>query len=192
MVWLQSIQENTRMHAILVAFRAFFRALLNASVRTRIEQALQDEPIAAAPSAPQPAVTKPEPSKKPRRSEALTLLATLQREARLVDFLQEPIESYNDAQIGAAVRDIHRDCRAVLARLFALEPLVPQEEGAAIEVPAGFDAARYSLTGNVSGQPPYRGTLCHHGWLAKCCELPSWTGSDQAAMIVAAAEIELK
>ena len=127
----------------------------------------------------------------PRRSEALTLLAALQREARFVDFIQEPIAGYDDAQIGAAVRDIHRDCAALLARLFDLQPLLAEAEGARIEVPRGYDAARYNLTGNVSGEPPFRGAHCHHGWVARRCELPTWTGSADGASIVAPATVEI-
>ena len=72
-------------------------------------------------------VTKQPP--KAARSEAITLLATLQREARFVDFIKEPLDGYSDAQIGAAVRDVHRDCGKVLDRLFAIRSLVDQEEG---------------------------------------------------------------
>src|SRR5207253_6846543 len=36
---------------------------------------------------------------------AVQLLAILQREGRLLDFLQEDVDGYADAQIGAAVRD---------------------------------------------------------------------------------------
>ena len=74
-------------------------------------------------------------------SEAITLLAALQREARFVDFIQESLAGYSDAQIGAAARDVHRDCGAVLERMFALRPAVAEEEGTEVEVPAGFDPA---------------------------------------------------
>ena len=110
---------------------------------------------------PSPPATKPPAAQPPVRSEAMTLLATLQREARFVDFIQEPLAGYSDAQIGAAARDVHRDCGTVLERLFALRPVVPDEEGAEVEVPAGFDAGRYRLTGNVAGEPPFRGRLVH-------------------------------
>jgi hypothetical protein len=89
------------------------------------------------------------------------------------------------------VRDIHRDCTAVLERLFAVRPLLNDQEGSSVEVPVGFDAARYRLTGSVSGQPPYRGTLAHQGWQATRCELPEWNGSEQASFVIAPAEVEL-
>jgi hypothetical protein len=184
------------MSTIGLAFRAFFRTFSDRGFRDVLEVLLRGEAIEvkslqpAEPESPQAA--RPEPAKRaPKRSEALTLLAALQREARLVDFIQEPIGDYSDAQIGAAVRDIHRDCAALLERVFAVRPLLNQTEGATIDVPAGFDAARFSLTGNVSGQPPYRGTLAHHGWQATQCELPQWSGGDAAANVVAPAVVEL-
>jgi hypothetical protein len=183
------------MKTLWLALRAFFRTLFDRSVRAQIERALLGE----APAVEEPAEVKPAPARpkveKPKtaiRSEALTLLAALQREARLIDFLQEPIGDYTDAQIGAAVRDIHRDAHAVLERLFGLRPLRSEPEGAALDIPPGFDAAQFHLTGNVTGQPPYRGTLCHAGWQATRSELPAWTGNEASRLIVAPAEVELK
>jgi hypothetical protein len=115
----------------------------------------------------------------------------LQREARFVDFIEESLADYSDAQIGAAARDVHRDCQAVLKRLFALQPAAPQPEGAEVEIPAGFDPSRWRLTGNVAGQPPFRGRLVHPGWEATQCQLPTWSGDASAARIVAPAEVEL-
>ncbi len=176
-----------------VAIRAFFRSLFNAEIAQQIDAVLETG-AAAVPELPPPAPQKPVVKEPPRptRSEALTLLATLQREARLVDFFKESLDGYSDAQIGAAARDIHRDTAAVLERMFALEEVVEGEEGSQIEVPAGFDAGCYRLTGNVTGTPPFNGTLAHHGWKAGKCELPAWSGSDKSAYIVAPAEVELK
>jgi hypothetical protein len=80
----------------------------------------------------------------------------------------------------------------VLDRLFDLQVLVDQKEGETLEIPAGFDAARYRVTGNVARQAPYAAALVHHGWQAKRCQLPQWSGSGDAAMIVAPAEVEVK
>src|SRR5262245_22713668 len=148
------------MSRLLLAFRAFFAVLFDRARAQRVEQCLLPAP--AAESGPKPAAAKP-PSA--RRSDAVQLLATLQREARLVDFLLEPIAAYTDAQVGAAARNVHRDGQGVLARAFGLEPLMSESEGASMEVPAGFDAARIRLSGQVTGSPPYRGTLVHAGWL---------------------------
>jgi len=189
------------MRRILIAIRIFFVTLFRGEVADRVGEILARPSLPAPPGGEEARKPKPpKPAKAPKstklpaaaRSEALTLLATLQREARFVDFIQEPLAGYGDAQIGAAARDLHRDCGTVLARLFAIEPVVHEEEGAELEVPAGFDAGRYRLTGNVTGEPPFRGRLVHHGWKAAKCELPSWSGSSKAARIVAPVEVELK
>ncbi len=176
-----------------LAFKVFFRVFGDPKFAEQAELWLKGETKPAVTSvAPPSAPAEPKPAKKPSRSEALTLLSALQREARFVDFIQEPIAAYSDAQIGAAVRDVHRECGKVLGRLFELRPVVEGAEGADAEVPTGFDAARFRLTGAVSGSAPYRGKLCHHGWEATKCELPAWTGSEEAAKIVAPAEVEVK
>jgi hypothetical protein len=182
------------MRRIFIAIRAFFLVLLSGEVAGRVDEALAGSgPRQPAKGQETPRVEPKKPSKPkpPTRSDAITLLATLQREARLIDFLQESLTEYSDAQIGAAVRDVHRDCATALERLFALKPVMEEDEGAEVEVPAGFDSGRYRLTGNVAGEPPFRGRLAHHGWQATKSDLPAWSGSAQAARIVAPVEVEL-
>jgi hypothetical protein len=183
------------MRRFLLAMRIFFRTLLNAEAAKSVEQVLSGAglppPVEEKPAAlPKPRA--PEKPTAPVRSDALTVLAALQRDARFVDFVKEPLGDYSDAQIGAAARDVMRDSAAVLDRMFAIQPLLPEGEGAEVEVPAGFDAGQFRLTGNVTGEPPFRGHLVHHGWEATKCELPAWTGSKSAANVIAAAEVELK
>lgn len=148
---------------------------------------------AAAPAATKtttPDTATPPPAK-PQRSDALSLLASLQREGRLLDFLKEPIDSYSDAQIGAAVRDIHRDCAAVIERQFGLRPVLEQPEGSLILL-SGASAERIRTTGPKAGQAATAGTLVHAGWIATRCELPTWTGDATAALVVAPAEVEIR
>lgn len=181
------------MRRIWTAIRAFFITLFNGEIARRVELALigVEPAIAQAAIEAPPRFKEPVRPKPPVRSEAVTLLATLQREARFVDFVKEDLAAYTDAQIGAAARDVHRDCGAVLERLFALRPVLQQEEGSEVEVVAGFDAGCYRLTGNVQGEPPFRGRLRHHGWRATACEVPAWSGTAEAARIVAPVEVEL-
>jgi hypothetical protein len=164
---------------------------LSAEQAERMRLAIGAEPPGESEH-PKPAPTTPRP--KPAsasRSDALTLLATLQREARFLDFVQESLDGFGDAQIGAAARDVHRDCGRVLQRMFEIQPLLDEPEGTTVDVPAGFDAARYHLTGNVTGQPPFQGQLAHHGWRATRCDLPTWAGKPQTALLLAPAEVEL-
>jgi hypothetical protein len=160
-----------------LACRAFGRVLRDPEFAAKVQPLL-------APPPPVPAVP-PRPSGAPLR-----LLALLQREGRLLDFLLEDIQSYPDAQVGAAVRDIHRQCQAALKEHLLLEPVLAQPEGATVEVPAGFDPSAVRLTGNVTGQPPFRGTLQHHGWRVKDLKLaPPPAGQDE--FILMPAEVEL-
>ena len=184
------------MGRVWLAIRVFFLTLFKAEVARQVAGVLNKPAAAAAfktepPAAKKVEATPPPASKAPVRNEAVTLLATLQREARFVDFIQEPLAGYSDAQIGAAARDVHRQCGEVIERLFALQPIRGEAEEAAVEVPSGFDAGRYRLTGNVSGQPPFHGRLVHHGWEAARCQLPVWSGTEAAARVVAPVEVEL-
>lgn len=124
------------------------------------------------------------------RDGALALLALLQREGRLVDFLREPLDGFSDADIGAAARDVHRGCRKVLDQHLSLEPVMPGSEEARVAVPKGFDPAEIRLIGEAKGEPPFRGTLRHHGWRVVDAKLPALTdGVDR--MVIAPAEVEL-
>ena len=165
-----------------------WRILTNGQIAARVENLLsQPEP---APKALPLDTPKPAAPKAPLRSEAVTLLATLQREARLIDFLKEPISEYSDAQVGAAVRDIHRDCGAVLDRQFSIQPVLNQAEGSKVSLAADTSAARIKRTGR-GDQQSGDGTLIHAGWMAGKCELPVWTGDPGSAAIIAPAEVQL-
>ncbi len=144
-------------------------------------------------------VEKPSEEVQPNREEseqlkgidALTLLRALQRDARLVDFLQEDIAAFSDEQIGAAVRDIHTKSAEVLNRFFDIKPLSNQEEGSQLEVPKEFDSGVFTLIGSVSGKGPWKGSLAHPGWQATKNDIPVYTGSEQAAKVIAPTEVEV-
>lgn len=125
-----------------------------------------------------------------RRDPAVALLAVLQREGRLVDFLREDITAYSDAQVGAAARAIHTSCRKVLDEHLALEPVRTEAEGARIVIPNGFDPSTIRLTGKVGGKPPFRGVLRHRGWRTQELELPA-DAAGQDPSIIAPAEVEI-
>lgn len=128
---------------------------------------------------------------KPKTDESgLAVLSLLQREGRLVDFLQEDVAPFSDAEVGAAARVVHDGCKKVLKEHFTLEPVLTEAEGAAITLPAGFDARRIRITGNVGGTPPFRGALKHHGWVATAVRMPSVSETLDPRVIMAA-EVEL-
>jgi hypothetical protein len=125
----------------------------------------------------------------PANAGALRMLALLQQEGRLIDFLEEDIEPYGDAQVGAAVRAIHAGCRNALHQRMRIERIYGQEDGTSVEVPSGFDPGAVRLTGNVHGTPPFHGVLQHGGWRVASVTLPTSAGTDAA--VLAPAEVEL-
>jgi hypothetical protein len=133
----------------------------------------------------------PEPPKPVKRSaEPLRVLALLQREGRVLDFFLEDISQAADDQVGAGVRELHRKAQTVIKDHLVLEPVLPQHEGDIVEVPAGFDPSAIRLTGNVTGNPPFRGTLQHHGWRVKDYKLPA-PPEGQDEFVIAPAEVDL-
>lgn len=132
---------------------------------------------------------KPPPPPKPN-PEPLLLLTLMQREGRLVDFLLENIDGADNENLGAAVRNIHQACQKVLREHLVMEPVLKAEEKSVVEVPAGFDPSAIRLTGNVTGQPPFRGSLEHHGWRVTKVKLNK-PPEGQDAFVVHPAEVEL-
>ncbi|TVT58685.1 MAG: DUF2760 domain-containing protein [Azoarcus sp. PHD] len=181
---------------ISLAFGTFFAIIgdaeLAAGVRRLRAGAPEPQPAPAAEPEPAVAVVAPAVSTLHQTSpeSALQLLGLLQREARLVDFVEEDITAYSDADIGAAARLVHEGCRKTLREHFSLQPVRAENEGERITLAAGFDAAAIRLSGNVVGQPPFSGQLTHRGWRVSDTRLPSLSDSHDAS-IIAPAEVEL-
>ncbi len=162
--------------------------LLQAASEQKVLSKTEEPPETAPDRTATPRAAAPQP---PARTDAVTLLATLQREGRFIDFLKEPISAYTDAQVGAAVRDIHRDCNSVLERQFALRPVVAEPEGSMVDVGSHPDPGKFKLSGQAGTGQSVVGKLLHHGWQVTQCHLPQWTGSPASVNIIAPAEIEL-
>jgi len=183
----QPIQSKSSFgQRLAIGLACFRRALGSADFCRSADALLHPVPPPAPPAAPKPVELPPER----RHAAGLAVLSLLQREGRLLDFLQEDMAAYSDAEIGAAARVVHAGCREVLASHLTLEPVLKESEGAAIKVPAGFDAQRIRLTGNLAGQPPFTGTLKHHGWVATSVRLPS-VSETLDPRVLAPAEVEL-
>lgn len=131
----------------------------------------------------------PPPPPKPS-AEPIRLIGILQRESRLLDFLMENVIAYTDEQIGASVRDIHAKAQAAIKKHISLEPVLKQEEGTLVTVQEGFDPSAIRLVGNVTGQPPFKGTLQHSGWRVKSIDIPK-VSNDVDEFILMPAEVEL-
>ena len=178
-----------------LAFVSFWKLLFGGKLPAEVAKFLPEAPKKELPP---PVVEKVANERdKPRvsaaqnhRDGALALLALLQREAQLVDFVRESIDGVDDAQLGAATRAVHRNAAKVIAQHVTLEPVMPGEEDAKVSVPKGFDPAEIRLIGEAKGEPPYRGTLRHRGWRATDVKLPTLAeGVDRT--VIAPAEVEV-
>jgi len=158
-----------------------WRILVDAAFAAEVERGL-----AELEARKKPVVVPPERV----HASALMLLAGFQREGRLMDFLQQEVAGFTDSDIGAAARIVHGGCRKILAQFFSFEPAVKGTEGAPMTVPAGFDAQRIRLTGNVTGQAPFKGILKHQGWVSTDVRMPLISESLDPR-VVAPAELEL-
>jgi hypothetical protein len=121
---------------------------------------------------------------------ALQVIALLQREGRLIDFVQQDITPFPDAEIGAAARVVHQGCRKALTSLVQVAAVRAEPEGAAITLGSGVDHGSIKLVGDVQGPGPYRGVLRHRGWRAEGLSLPEFVG-DYDPRVLAPAEVEL-
>lgn len=140
------------------------------------------------PAAPQPVAAPTLKSNDPES--ALQLLGLLQQEARFIDFLNEDLKGFSDAEIGAVSRVVHEGSKKLLDQYFALEPVRTEEEESRVTLAAGFNPAENRVTGNVVGEPPFNGVLVHRGWRVVKAQLPKLAeGHDPR--IVAPAEVEL-
>ncbi|MDO4585730.1 MAG: DUF2760 domain-containing protein [Planctomycetia bacterium] len=128
---------------------------------------------------------------KSEQSEAITLLATLQREARFIDFIKESLGDYSAEEIGTAALSVHDQCAEVLERFFEIRPLSDIAEGEMITV-SSADSVRCLLSGKVTDTANQKGQLVHSGWIAQKCELPQWTGQKEDANILAPFEVEIQ
>ena len=165
------------------AFRVFFSLIFHG----RIAGDILADFAAPAPAAPAAApVVKAVPETADR---AAQMLAILQRDGRLVDFLMEDLTAYQDAQIGAAVRDVHRGCREALDRYATLAPVLDEDEGSTVTIASGTEPARVKVVGNAAGTPPYRGVLRHRGWEATRLDLPPLPSTGRT--VIAPAEVEV-
>ena len=135
-------------------------------------------------------VVETAPLKEASPDSALQLLGLLQQEGRFIDFIEEDVNQYSDADIGAAVRVVHEGCRKALHDHINTVSIREEAEGSRVTLPEGFDASSIRLSGNVVGQAPFTGTLIHRGWQVKEIKLPKLAEGHNVS-VLAPAEVEL-
>ncbi len=172
------------MSRIVLAFRSFFAILFSGKLPADIAQEFGFSPKKT-PPAPKTTVTA-QPS-----DGALQMLGILQRDARLIDFLMEDISAYSDDQVGAAVRNLHGQCRDSLNRYLHFSPVIDGVEGSFTKLESN-DPSTVKLLGNVPVNGKAAGGLLRHkGWKADKIDLPPLAPGSSAS-VVAPAEVEIE
>jgi hypothetical protein len=176
------------LNRIILAFRSFFNILFGGQLSPATLAALH---LTRREAAPAKGAAPPPPAPAAKTSDgALQILAILQRDSRLIDFLMEDIASYSDEQVGAAVRELHDQCRDSVARYVTLQPVIDGVEGTFTKAPSS-DPNLVKFVGNVPAKPPSGGILRHKGWRATKVDLPALAAKQDAA-VIAPAEIEIE
>ena len=201
---------------ISLAFRAFFAVLFHADSADRIRNALAGNSSSSTavatqePTAEEAARVRGVGSKTSlasndqarndqarndqARNDAVTLLAVLQRDARLLDLVHESLDDYSDEQIGGAARNVLRDTRKALERVLGLGRLVDVAEGDRIEVPSYASPIRWRVLGKgangTQDSSLSHGIMVHAGWIASKTDLPTWTGKKEDVLVVSPVEVE--
>jgi hypothetical protein len=173
-------------YATPIAAAALALAVLTVGLAVAVKaQSAAKAPAVAAPPPAAPAANQAE-------AEIVAFLGLLQEKGRFVDFVMEDITAYDDSQVAAGARVVHQGCREVLREHFEIGPVAEGGEGAATTVPAGYAPDEYRLLGKISGEPPFSGTLVHHGWKTESVKLPRIVKPDERRLpAIAPAEVEL-
>jgi uncharacterized protein DUF2760 len=172
----------------VISFRILFDGRFAARVSLLRDAQSSPEPSAKAVlPVVAPVVPRPEPASSSANG-ALQLLALLQREGRFVDFVQQEVASFGDADIGAAARVVHEGCRRAIRAHARIVSVRNEAEGATLTLERATEDVK--LVGNVAGSAPFRGVLRHRGWRVEELELPTVVGA-QDPTLVAPAELEL-
>lgn len=187
-----NVMEYVSLFVFLILF-GILQWLFQKNVLTKLANGHSDAPQIQKAASTTYQETEADRKKRKKREKRLFvhLFSVLQREGRLMDFLQEDLSLYEDSQIGAAVRSIHENCRKTVDRYLSPEPIMKQTEGEIVEIVAGFDQHAVKLVGNVVGQPPFKGVLRHRGWQLRSISLPKLSEAENPDLI-APAEVEIQ
>ena len=182
------------MNRVFLAFGCFFNILFRGQLSDPALAALglsrRGGAAAASPKAAAPGPAAATTASVKTSDGALQILSIMQRDSRLLDFLMEDLTTYSDDQIGAAVRELHDQCRDSVSRYITLQPVIDGVEGTFAQAPSK-DPGIVKFVGNVPATPPSGGTLRHKGWRASKVDLPA-LAARQDATIIAPAEIEIE
>jgi hypothetical protein len=181
-----------------LALGAFLKCLFNPNFADEVKDLALNRKLKP-DSEPEEVLTKEFDSQKESKQEvaigeyelgAIQLLSDLQKEGRLVDFLEEDLTEYEDDEIGSSVRGIHEGCKKVMDKILEKEKLLDQEEESSVRVNKDYNPNELKLSGRVSENFPQKGVLVHPGWKVKNLKLSSRPKA--SSDIICPAEIEIE
>lgn len=172
--------------AALLAAVVAVMALLTQKVQSKSEEKPAAEP-APEPSKP----TMADETKGSAEAEVIAFLGQLQEKGRLIDFLMDDITQHDDAAVGAVARVVYQGCKDALKDQMKISPVETTDEGSKVTVPEGDASSNYRVTGNLSGEPPFSGTLVHKGWKVDSIKLPKVVTTGDALPPIAPAQVEV-
>jgi len=180
------MSETSVFSRLILALATFRRILVDVRFAGRIA-ALRADGSTAVPDVSDPEIPR---LRAAEPNAGLQLLGLLQQEGRLIDFLEEDVGAYSDAEVGAAAHVVHEGCKKTLGQHFTIEAVRAESEGTRVTLAEGFDASAIRLTGNIVGQAPFTGNLVHRGWRVTETRLPQ-VAAGHDLTILAPAEVEL-
>ena len=174
--------------AWLTSFRVLFDGRFAAEVARLGDGQEQPESLRPAAAPVEARETPRTEATQASANAALQLLSLLQREGRFVDFVQQELSTFSDADIGAAARVVHEGCRRAIRAHARVVSVRNETEGASLTLERASEDVK--LVGNVAGVAPFRGVLRHRGWRIEELTLPTVVGAHDPTL-VAPAELEL-
>ena len=122
----------------------------------------------------------------------LSLLSSLQKKGRFLDFVQGDISQYPDAQVGAAARVVHQGCAEALREFLEIHPIHEDPEGQVVKLQSDAQDLKYSFSGEPGTHLPENGRLIHRGWKTEKIQLPKRTKPmREDLLVITPAEIQL-
>lgn len=173
----------------LFAWRILSDGTLAARAARLLASDVEPEPELPAKAPPAPAAIAPVDEASARANGALQLLSLLQREGRFVDFVEQDVTAFDDADIGAAARVVHDGCQRALRSHARIQSVRDEAEGQRVTIAQASEDLK--LVGKVAGSAPFNGVLRHRGWRVAGLKLPTVVGAPDLS-VVAPAELELQ
>lgn len=122
----------------------------------------------------------------------MSVLSSLQKHGRFLDFVMGDISSLPDDRVGAAARVVHQGCQGILKQYFDFRPVFEKTEGEQVTLDKSMAPGNFRLVGGEAADLPVTAKLLHKGWRTTKVNLPQRITTDQATKdVIVPAELQL-